>query len=194
MPTIGPGYFYIDPAKTASRAISAVLAERYNGQQCTMDELPAAVAAGAFVFASVRNPYDRCLSLWWSLTTPGDRYGVAAAAGRSPIDCLQYLSGGAFARANGATHVHLTQSCSENVGDVKLDAVVRFESLLEDFNRLPFVTEPLAEIPIVNRKLSGRPLRWPLLDLGFLRAVESWLADDFERFGYEIGEIPNEVP
>jgi len=55
---------------------------------------------------------------------------------------------------------------------------------LEEFNELPFVTKVHKSLPVVGKKAYGRAVRWPLLDIGFRAAVEEWLCDDFEQFGY----------
>jgi len=194
----GPTYFYIHTAKTAGQAITSVLVERYGGEACTMKLLPAAVAAGAFIFTSVRNPFDRCLSLWHSLIGAGDYYKITAAGKTEPVACMRYISSGDWRRRSMEHPAgHLDKTCSEHIGDVKLDAVLHFETLLEDFNRLPFVTEPLAELPISNRKSwgnnHGRPERWPLELPEFLQVVREWCKDDFIRFNYDIDKIPEEV-
>lgn len=193
--TVGPSYFYIHVAKTAGMAIFTELHKRFGGRQTTLSKLPHALATGKFIFASVRNPYDRCLSLWHSLVSPGDFYGVIAAGKTDPVELLKYIVSGEFLK-NG--HVrragHLSQSCTGQIGDVKLDAVLHFETLLADFNKLPFVKEPLTELPLVNRKPRGRPERWPLKIPEFCQLVEQWCAKDFVRYGYEVGVMPEETP
>ena len=191
---MGPDYFYIHPAKTAGTAIAAVLRKQFQGKQSSIAYLPKAVAKGKFVFATVRNPYDRCLSLWWSLCSPGDRYGVVKAGKTTPVDLLRFIASGEFAIHKDTRNVRqLHQTCSEHIGKFKLDAVIRFETLLEDFNKLPFVKKPLTKIPIENRKPHGRPDRRPLSDPEFVCIVREWSAEDFTRFGYDPNVMPKEV-
>lgn len=192
--TVGPSYYYIHSAKTAGMAIFTTLQAKYGGIHTSRASLSKAVVKGKFIFASVRNPYDRCLSLWHALVSPGDHYGVVAAGKTEPVELLQYIISGEFAKhGHDPAAGHLYQTCSEHIGSVKLDATLHFETLLADFNALPFVKSPLSELPIVNRKPTGRPPRWPLELPEFRRLVEEWCAEDFVRYGYRVGVIPEET-
>jgi len=182
----GPTYFYVNCAKTASRAITSELCEHYGGvRSCE----PWQYTGDKFVFASVRNPYERCLSLWWALTQAGDGYGVVSAVGDDPVAVLDFVFGaewGAGIRPHprqGKTS-NLCKSCYGFCAGLKVEAVIRYEHLDADFSALPFVQCDTV-LPVVNRKSSGRPPRWPLEQPAFIEAVHRYCAEDFIAFDYE---------
>lgn len=185
----GPEYYYIHCSKTASMSIRTVLMSDYGGSP-TIDPWQREASHSKFTFASVRNPYERCLSLWWSLIQGGDSYGVVDAVGTDPVAVLDFTLGGGWGSGEcphrkQVGYSDLTRSCVDHIGNHRLDAVIRYESLNEDFSALPFVDCPTI-LPIVNRKSSGRPDRWPLELPEFIEAVNRYCAKDFIVFDYEL--------
>jgi hypothetical protein len=191
MAVCGQDLFYFGCAKTATQAITSALLEDIPEAQF-LSETPNRSTQGRRVVAvSVREPYHRCLSLWWALSCqPGDYYGFAAfrsdpAGLLIELMRIRHIAQIRYPRVNG--NGHLCWSCAEWCGITKPTRVIRQECLLDDYNEL--MTDlglPLrSSIPVVNRKPNGRPPRDPLADPRFMAMVEVFCCDDFEQFGYK---------
>jgi len=122
-------------------------------------------AEGYFVFASVRNRFDRAVSLWaHSQTQPSLR-----ADDCYPMSFQEFVP---EYQPQATWFYRLSQS--ELLAPVRLDAVVRFDHLEEDlFGLLPIATavqtgKELEPLPRLNRT-SHRP--WQELCTSRLRAV-----------------------
>lgn len=184
-----PPFVFTGITKTATQTMFAVLSRYYGGRlddnvNAHSVEIPE-YARDRFTFTVCRNPYDRAVSLWWSTTqipdeVKFDRYGFRAAC-PNPDDFT------AFARwlATDAPEHELTRTQAAHVAGVRLDAVLRFESLAEDFNRLPFYRGEPKVWPRENQTINERGPWQDYMTDEARRWVLEWCADDFNRFGYQ---------
>jgi hypothetical protein len=164
---------WIDLPKTASRAVLKVL-----GQYGPLENTSSIPPEVETVFTIGRNPYTRCLSLWWSTAMqPGDRYGLKAF-GTNPAEFIRNMAKAPKKKLD----LYFTQAqlLGKYTGSVPLTRL-RYENLEQDLRSLPFINDD-QEVPIVNRKENGRP---PAdYSPEFIEAVNYWCAEDFEMLQY----------
>ncbi len=146
-------------------------------------------AGSRFVFAFVRNPWDRIVSAFYYLLAGGTNK-LDLAAGRR----LRGLSGGDFKRFVGVceedrdilvqTHLRPQHEwLCDRGGNLHADFVGRFESLEMDFGRAcAAMGLPVRELPHVNRS-EHRPYR-EHYDASTRDAVARIYERDIELFGY----------
>jgi hypothetical protein len=167
---------YVDLPKTASRAMLKVIGDHYGGARRWWGELPEDLE---FAYTVVRNPYARALSIWWSACfVEGDRYGFNQWA-ESPTVMVNALAAGARKRTDLAyTQVELLTSRK-----CRTPQIVHYERLEEEFFKIdPFKDEAPFEFPVVNRKVTGRPVAHYTRE--FIEAVNNWCPTDFQLGGY----------
>ena len=195
MAVLGPTYYYIDPAKTASQAIQTVLLKHYNGWHKAQPVRGFTPPNWHYVFASVRNPYERVVSLWWSTCrTNGDYYGWRQHC-PDPVTMIGWIMSKEWQKIEDKQFAERTPPWSNllhtmhewTVG-LKLDGLLRFETLDEDFKKLPFYKGVPAQLPVVNRKanVSQRPAMESFMTPEFVEAVNVWCEKDFDVFGYKM--------
>ena len=196
MPVKGPTYFYIDPSKTATQSIIAMLNQYYGAEPAVALVFGAMVPADTFVFASVRDPYSRAISLWWSTCghSSGDYYGWTKHC-PDLLSMVRWLYYKEWERTDDPK-VHkkspsmrnITYTMSEWIAGVKLDYLIHYETLDADFRKLPFYTGQPEELPILNRKSNARARGKDeeYLTPEVIEAINEWCCDDFEHFGYKM--------
>jgi hypothetical protein len=126
-----------------------------------------------FVFAVVRNPFDRAVSSWRYL--PAVRrlslYRALKTCPRSDYDL----------------HSHFTRPQVETLresGRIVPDALIRFENLQADFDVVcDQIGKPRVALPVVNA--SKRDDYLSAFDWKARRLAESIFRDDLAAFGYE---------
>lgn len=147
-------FVYIGPPKTASTALHRWLSQpAFCPKRWTADRqdqhsivIPKE-ARGYFVFASIRNPFDRAVSLWAHSQTQPSLQADDCYPMSFDEFVLEYQP-----RASWFYRV----SQSELLAPVRLDAVVRFDRLEEDLHRLPPIAAaveggtPLEPLPRLN--------------------------------------------
>lgn len=189
-------FVYIGPPKTASTTLHkwltqpALRVRRWcedDGDQHRSDMPENAKAF--FTFASVRNPFDRAVSLWAMSQDEGQRTSF-----RMPKmefhEFVKWMARGQRPKFSPQWFYSVSQSSA--IGDCRLDAIVRFEDL-ETVKELPpiaAVKDPLDPIPQLRAKVShGRVVRrnWKAYyGASDIEAdnVRRHFIEDFERFGY----------
>lgn len=140
----------------------------------------------SWVFAIVRNPFDRTVSLFEYLRDRGDIPPTTTFS----IFC-QYLAGGAFEPIGMYNHLHLNQLnpqvswLTDSSGKLFADFVGHYESLAEDtktiFEKLKCKAGPLEQLNKSNR----RPLRAYYSEKE-IETVQSVYKQDFLTFGYNM--------
>ena len=148
----GHNYLYFDLTKTASQSIIAVLCEHYAGMAVT--EIPEKVDC---IFTVVRSPYTRVLSTWWSLCqTGGDYYGMERCGLReaSFLSFLQWLVLADMDTFSmfGAGVAKLFFTMTQHLDGLSVDHILRYESLDEQFQSLPFHRGVPERLPVLNKK------------------------------------------
>lgn len=122
---------------------------------------------GAFLFAFVRNPYDRAVSLWAHWRREGGGLDFPA-----------------WCRRLGDWHWRVRTPQARWLAGMDLGFLGRFESLAADFGRLCDVLEiERRPLPRLNAG-EHRPWRG-YYDEGTAAIVQVHYARDFERFGYD---------
>ena len=161
-------FIYYAPVKTATSSLEAVLMNQYEaetlglGNKWVKDRHSVFVPPNCddyFVFVSVRNPFARHLSSYNFFASPGESIESWEARNFVRPICDELF----------------TKS-----PPVRLDAIVRVETLDRDFGRLPFVKSP-TRMPTYNETKKKR-----LTELS--EASEEYVRrrykDDFMIFGY----------
>lgn len=177
-------FIYMPPQKTGSTSIADVivseldayiyrdwsheLEKNHDGYLRHLNYLPEKFS-DYFVFASVRNPYDRISSLYEETKNHNQINNMPSLP---PFD--KYL----------ARRLSYTNSmCGQlNLGEFEIHALVRLENIEEDFNKLPFVKDT----PIPHLRKSSTKHRY---SPHMASLVLSCHKCDFEAFGY-----PEQLP
>jgi len=126
-----------------------------------------------FVFAVVRNPFDRAVSSWRYLPEMR-RKSLYRALKTCPRD-------------DYSLHSHFTRQQVETLtedGRLVTDALIRFENLQADFDAVcDQIGKPRVLLPVVNASRRGDYLS--AFDWKARRLAESVFRDDLATFGYE---------
>lgn len=137
--------------------------------------------ADYFIWSIVRNPYARAVSLW-SFTIKRDGSDGAwngAGTAMTPIDNL-YLFLHWIMNRNGLPKAG--QSQSRWLRPVRLDALLRLESLSSDVHKLPFWPGDFA-LPWEERGNYGDWRSYMTPEI--IALVHEWADEDFEIYEYE---------
>lgn len=137
---------------------------------------------GYFTFSVVRNPYARAVSLWYSTTVNPDnrRYCYRAIGTTDFTTFLRYL----LTRPVALVKRHLDRNQTDWLAPVRLDAVLRLESLGTALRGLPFWPPGTAlELPQLNASV-GCPTWQSVMTAERITLINRWANDDFDRFGY----------
>jgi hypothetical protein len=190
-------FVFVSTPKAGTHSMFPFLEKHYGGLRQTgpyhRREVPPK-CEDYFIFAVVRNPYNRAVSAWWHLL-----YRMPYREIWRPIvgavDFAHFVKWACAWRArhnawppNRGNEVLHNQTEWLSVMP-RLDAVLHLETLAQDFSRLPFcVGEPI----IQRRNSGGKGVevsdygRWE--DYMTPEAVKmiamQWAQPDFKRFGY----------
>jgi hypothetical protein len=177
---------YIHQRKTAGMSVGTALGLTpkkkawHVGNDGVLDpDFAELVAPGRlFVFACVRNPFDRVVSSWRYCRTTRDRdlEDVLADPPREGHDFRH------FTRSQSATLVDPV------TGELVTDLLMRFETLQPDFDiACDRIGVKRRALPHVNATARGRDYREYYTPTA-RRLVEELFAEDLERFGYSFDD------
>lgn len=145
------------------------------------DSLPMQARDEAFVFASVRNPYDRIISSW----------RFVSKKGRKNLNCqgrtlIQLLKDPPSLKTGPGFHFTATQSWL--LKELAPDLVIRMETFDEDLRKLlTLLGRPVPdEIPVMNCAPAADVHK---ISFDERRRINEAYAADFEDFGYEMIEL-----
>jgi len=182
--------------KTGTRSIYYILKNQYGGK-LYKEHLP--VIPKQFIhyfsFCVVRNPYDRICSAYWSLChRQGDRYGYKGmfAKRRQPNTLVSFLDAIKLDFQRRRRELPQYKFHEEN----RIDQILRYETLQEDFNTLPFLTNPVT-LPRSNSTTEGRTKATPkprppweqLVTVEAGQMINEMFAKDFKLFNYKKKEF-----
>lgn len=202
--TTTPKFLYIDIPKTASRSTLLTLRKNFDGDifrpPLSHNPDPTEGYDDYFKFCTVRHPYDRMCSLWWHTCKRGlDKWNYISDMGANENTLLNFLKvykarresvdistyWASWPRETGnwdSIHIAPQNLYAENIN---FDCILRYETLQEDFNKLPFMTAPI-ELPVMNTTLvpsrnhrEGFILRPP---------TEEMLNDETKEFIYNMSK------
>lgn len=172
------------PEKCASTTLHGVLCEQFQGKEYPARHhvfLPTS-CRDYFGFVIARNPFLRELSLYsWYLKYPGlCHIPPVSKRMREQPSFEEYLS---ECMKDVPSITELLDNIPDRKGEpcekIQVHQVLKFETLNQDFNTLPFVNKPV-KLPIVNRVPRNRPV----YTLDSKQAVFERRKADFERFGH----------
>ena len=182
--------------KTATRSIYRFLANEYDGKiQGDHKTIIPSDYKDFFKFAVVREPYDRlCSAYWHSCWRPDrDRYQFEKRMKERglPNTFESFLEIIQDPNTRGRHATTQTSYLANNT----FDMLLRFETLSEDFNKLPFLEHPV-ELDVVNSTYSkpfkSRKVRPAnndkLLTPRAIELINKVYRNDFEKLGYEMRE------
>lgn len=177
------GFVYIEIPKTASRSMLHVLTTYYAAFWVRNERIG---DMGLSSFAVVRDPYTRCLSLWWSIySTKGDRYGLDWIAKQGLVEFIEFFCHKDSSKAHFRHASLLLRPQWQILQDHPVLRYVRFESLEEDFKALSFYTGEPEQFPVLNCKPKERGPDEEYLTPEAIKAINKWCAPEFPLLGYE---------
>lgn len=188
-----PKIVFVALPKTGTRTIYDILTKHFNGKlyQEHHDVIPTNMV-DHFSFCTVRNPYDRACSMWWSTSMRGlDKRGfVKKAKAKGWDNTLTSFMRVVDAGGIGQDRILRTQEMF--ITPNRIDAKLRFTHLEEDFNKLPFVTEPI-KLPSLNmtKEKTGpnphaRPPWEQMMTREVVQLVNKVYGKDFKVSGYDM--------
>jgi hypothetical protein len=138
--------------KTGTRSTYGILKKYFKGKLYKehYDVVPAKYK-NYFKFTTIRNPYARAVSLWWSTCKRGnDKRGFIKESGGDSLELfLKFLISNKNSEKNATFHLLRTQSRYLKAN--KYDAILKMESLEEDFWNLKFIN-PVEKLRIIKER------------------------------------------
>jgi hypothetical protein len=183
---------FVARPKTGTRSIYDVLEKNFNGKLFKEHhaEIPQQFN-NYFSFCTVRNPYDRACSMWWSTSKRGlDKRGFVKKAQSHGWDNTM----NSFMKVVKELTVNrdrILRTQAMFINPNRIDAKLRFDHLEEDFNKLPFVKDYI-ELPSLNvtKEKTGpnphaRPPWQTMMDEEVVSLINEIYSADFALSGYK---------
>ena len=192
-------YAFVSSIKCGTNTMYEFLTKHMNGTRLDGDfhrsDCESYINRGFYVFTTVRDPYERAMSLWTSMIQRAhanghDRYGLI----RSCPDALHRFE--PFAKWLASEWSHQPQRSLKPLAihhmQTHVQSYVKLEELRVGFSRLPIVQEEEAimircgQIPFSSRNSSNgfRP------DKGISKEacaiLKPWAGIDCEKYGYPV--------
>ena len=168
---------FVSTPKCATHTLFDVMEKHFGGVRIGKIHTrpPATRYRDHFIFTVVRNPYDRAVSSWtWAQNCEHpDRVRQDVGGPDFP----SFAKG--LSRGRHAWMPCINQTTWQSAFNPT--AVIHIENLQDEFNALPFVTEPI-ELPCLN-KWEHPPWR-ELMTEEIAGWIRQWAGPDFENFGY----------
>jgi len=183
--------FYAIP-KTGTRSIYAFLQKNFGGK-IIKDHRHTAPKEfkDYFSFTVIRNPYDRVCSQWWSTCKRNkDRYGYLAQFEKRGME--NTVKNWLQIRKEERIDIRKIQGTqSIFIKNNNIDMFLKFETLQEDFNKLPFIKNT-HKLEWLNPTINDRQRWTQILDYDDIKTINSLYAIDFETTDYRLIESYNE--
>lgn len=200
-------WVFLGPPKCATTTMHQELVlPPWNGQYAVQwqqhDMTIPAECLDYFTFATVRDPYERAMSLYWHYLRDVRRYrgqqaGLPPDEARRAMelptadymleDFLDMATAGYMSEIAQPDGHFFTHIISDYLRDVRVDATLRVEWLEDDFERLPFVSDHVSDFRVVNAPGRGK---WATHRTAqAVKLIGEWAAEDFERYGYAHQDI-----
>ncbi len=188
-----PKIVFVAIPKTGTRTMYNVLKEYFNGSlYMEHHQIIPPQYNDYFSFCTIRNPYDRVCSMWWSTSKRGldKRNFIKEAKLRGWDNTLNSFC--KLLKIRGTESDRITRTQDSFILPNRIDAMLRFDHLEEDFNKLPFVKEPI-NLPSLNmtKEKTGpnpnaRPEWTTMVDENSIKIINSVYDKEFTATGYEM--------
>jgi len=177
-----PKVVFVAIPKTGTRSVTEYIrtylaAKRFKGTSTHTVKIPRALSHH-YSFTVVRNPFDRLVSYWWSTCMRPQGF---------------QLSFEQFLKREHPSLQSRTQSYFQYpyIVENKLDKIIRYETLNEEFQQLPFYKDRttlqwLNPTTKVWKNIPPRPPTSELLTPKIKDIIRSDFAKDFEVCGYSM--------
>ena len=144
------------------------------------DNDPTLIPEGYFVFTVSRNPFTRAVSLWQNTCVKHDQYCFRRFL-EDYNDFTQFTELLVrWKRKQVSEHLLMVNQIHWH-GHLTFNRILKLETLQNDFNDLPFITEP-TPLPRLNIGNYGDYRQFFTSEA--VRNVLEWAADDFKKLGY----------
>ena len=180
---------YIAIPKTGTRSMYHILKTEFGGKISGdhRKKIPE-YCNKFFVFTTIRNPYDRICSAYWSTCmTVRDQYRFKQKLKKHKLDntlanYLHMLTTGKASHITANKQVHW-------IRPNKIDKIIKQENLEEEFNKLPFVKKPYKLPNLNSSRFTKNPSRPPtdkLLTKKSIDMINEFYKEDFEALKYPV--------
>jgi len=179
-------YVFMSTPKTGTHSMYRLLIDRFDGHQLDgayhRRDIPDEYRE-YFIFTTVRNPYDRTVSIWHALTERENYRDIYVPIIGSDkfsdfVDWLVNTNEDNRPRGKGGI---LIPTQSNYLKSVYIDKFLQIENIEEQFQSLPFVEHSVA----VPKLLSRRHLGWSDLKSSKVNIkLTAFLEEDFANFNY----------
>jgi len=197
---------FIAVPKTATRAVYGMMGRHYNGKLLSEHaRVIPKTHIDWYSFIITRNPYDRICSAYWHSCKRSIRQGLIGTKWYDRHGFVKYFDKVGLTNTfenyitivNDRKHQAITtypqiRWHNEN----RIDQIIRFEHLQEDFNTLPFLTEPIilpkinaTSIYVKHKNEDVRPSWEEMVDKTTGPIINEIYAKDFKRLGYEMKDF-----
>lgn len=190
-------WIYLATAKTGTRSMIAWLNEHWTCEQtggyASHDTKIPADLRHYFTFTTIRDPYQRAVSFWWStvIRDEGKKYALRRLCektyGDHSLESLMKLLVDSPREGEFRLGHHGSLSQVEFLGHNRIDLTLRTESFPDCLLRLPFCRPVQAEtLQHKNRSADDVGYKhWEeFLTPRIVHLIGQWAYDDFARFGY----------
>jgi len=196
-------YLFVELPRTGSSAVGKELMLNYDAerilrnhatyrdflQQASEDEKK------YFVFSSVRNPLDKILSLYFKYKFDHRKYDDPRIYQRgNPFIARLMMSQYRYVKKNDASfedffrrYYHLPYNDWSSLDHDKMDFVIRFEHLSQDFEKalLRIGLAPVRSLPVTNKTARRSSDFWSYYDSGIRDRAQWVFGPYFRRWNYD---------
>lgn len=199
-------YVFVELPRTGSTAISSELTKYYGGEPILKKHATyrdfAKIATSQeqryFTFSAVRNPMDKIVSLYFKYKTNQRNYESNETYKNSNFLVTRLMkSQYRFVKERDASFAEffmrfykLPYDDWSSLDHDKMDFVMRFENLAEDFSEVlrRLDIEPVRELPVVNKTAGKKQEYWGYFEPDIRPRAQWVFGPYFRRWGYEFPE------